>query len=149
MRAADTLTVTDPAADQPVVCHRLAVPVTATDADSRFTTVAIRFPRSITDDEAEVAAGLFGYAWAQHGAARRTGSVDDYPVVWHDPRTMVVTAPMILRPERSRTRAEATADLFRDFLTYLTEGSPVRRDGTRLVPALDVDVTRVELFVSP
>ncbi|MDN5894441.1 MAG: hypothetical protein L0H93_10490 [Nocardioides sp.] len=114
-----------------------------------FDVVAVRFPRELDDDEADTAAGLFGYSWAQHGAARHTGDIGDQPIVWLDLTTMVVSAPMSRRPEKTRTRAQATADLFGDFLAYLTEGSPVRKTGDRLVnPLANVDPGQVELFIA-
>lgn len=112
-----------------------------------FTVVSVTFARDLTDDEAETAAGLFGYAWAQHGAATHTGRIaDTVPVVWPTSRQMVVSARMRDRPQRTRTRAGASHALFSDFARYVREGTPERkRLGGRLVGALGIAVEAIHV----
>lgn len=145
---ANRLRVYDPSSGLPVTLDLLPDPNCLSDQHARFTTVAVEFPRPLNDTAAETAAALFGYAWSQHGAARRTGDVADAPVLWINDQTMVVTARMVDRPERTRSRTEATRDLFTTFLDYLTTGSPLRKDGERLVPPLGVDPATVRVYVS-
>lgn len=54
----------------------------------------------------------------------------------HD-TTVVFDADIRLRRMRTRTRDEATRALAAQVLTYYAEGSPVRRDGVRLVARTD------------
>lgn len=141
-----TIIITDPSSFEPREVRRWDP-----GRHDDFTVVAVRFPRPLDDDEADIAAGLFGYSWAKNGAAAVTGDVASRPIVWPDYTTMVVSAPMdFRRPERTRTRAQATSDLFTDFLTYISNGTPVRkRAGGRLVEALpNVDPTTVEVFIA-
>lgn len=113
-----------------------------------FGVVAIVFPRALDDEEeADTAAGLFGYAWAVHGAPRHTGTAADRLIVWPQPHIMVAATPWERRPERSRTRAQAARDLLADLHRFVQQGTPQRRDGTRLVaPVPNIDPADIRLF---
>lgn len=141
-----TVNVVDPAGATSTVCRRIYLPPAGGDVapeQARFDVVAIWFPTGLDEDDAETAAGLFGYAWTQHGSAVASGHVSDHPVHWPlsdvGRDLMVVHADMGRRRNRSRTPQQATSDLFHTFLRYLTDGTPRRADGGRLIEPLFVD----------
>lgn len=111
----------------------------ASSANHRFTRLAVAFSRPLSDDEAEQAAGIAGYAWTVYGAAQHSGNVGDSIVDWDESgQVMFITTRMDLRPELTRSRSEATEGLVAALVKFLSEGTPQRKrhDNTRLIDAV-------------
>lgn len=73
---------------------------------------------------------IVGYAWTKH--MRGAPPIADGRVSVHD-AVVVFDANVRQRTVRSRTRTQATLDLIGDLRTFYPEGSPIRRDGNRLI----------------
>lgn len=87
------------------------------------------------DDEADAVAAAFGYAWQVNADPNRTGDFDDRARVWSvDWTCLLADVDMGARRNVHRSTPEAFADFVCATVKYLTEGSPERRDGTRLFP---------------
>lgn len=90
----------------------------------------------VDEDFADAVMGAFGYAWKVHGDPTRTGLWEEGRVLWSaDGLTFSAPCDLTSRRSVSRTPGEAMSDLVNDALTYLFEGAPQRRDGTRLFEA--------------
>ena len=104
-----------------------------------FDQLAIRLTSPLPDAEmdeggrCELVEGAVGYAWTIHGMPGTTGKVGDSLFVWPEADTLIVMADMASRPVRRRPLQRVLQDLVADVRRFVAEGSPARRDGTRLV----------------
>lgn len=97
---------------------------------SRYTRFGVVFDAEPDEDAVAYLAQVVGYAWPGNMAG--LPKIDDGRVSVHD-TTVVFDAEIRLRRNGTRTGAQATRDLALQVETYYPEGSPVRKDGTRLV----------------
>lgn len=124
--------------------HTQGMPVTLLDVSTvhlravgPVDTVALRFPRPLTEDEDLHLFGLIGYAWKVVNGGTTGVTFDDAPIRWIDDATVAFWAPMWRR--RGRTSPESSMRRFLDLIgTYCAEGTTERKDGTRLVEPLGV-----------
>ena len=110
-------------------------PLSASDVDfDGYTRFGVIYDDEPDEDAVAYLEQVVGYAWASNMAGVPT--IDEGRVSVHD-TTVVFDADIRLRRDRTRTREEATRALAAQVLTYYAEGSPVRRDGLRLVDRPD------------
>ncbi|CAG7636977.1 hypothetical protein SIM91_05280 [Rhodococcus opacus] len=95
-----------------------------------YTRFGITFDDEPDEDAVAYLEQVVGYAWP----ANMTGvpKIDEGRVSVHD-TTVVFDADIRLRRHKTRTSEDATRALAANVLTYYAEGSPVRKDGNRLV----------------
>lgn len=106
-------------------------PLSAPDVDfDRYTRFGVIFDDEPDEDAVTYLEQVVGYAWAANMAGVPT--IDEGRVSVHD-TTVVFDADIQLRRGKTRTREEATRALAAQVLTFYAEGSPVRKDGLRLV----------------
>lgn len=85
------------------------------------------------DDDADRVMGALGYAWRVHGDPKRTGPFTERSVLWSDDgATFTVDVDMSGRLARTRTAEAALAAFLSDAAVFMLNGSPERKDGTRL-----------------
>lgn len=94
------------------------------------------------EDAAAHIAALIAYAWRQHGGGQPLPDSPDSPPVfsWPRPNTIVAALPMWSRPSKRRTPEQATIQLIATVQDFCHGGTPVRRDGSRLIEKATVAV---------
>jgi hypothetical protein len=92
--------------------------------------LGVCFATSPDDEVVDYLEQVVGYAWTKH--MRGAPPTADGRVSVHD-SVVVFDANVRHRTNRTRSRTQATHDLIGDLRTLYREGSPIRRDGGRLI----------------
>lgn len=98
---------------------------------SRYTRFGVVFDAEPDEDAVTYLAQVVGYAWPGNMAG--VPKIEEGRVSVHDDTIVVFDARIRLRRNGTRAEVQATRDLASQVEEYYSVGSPVRKNGTRLV----------------
>lgn len=98
-----------------------------------FRQLSIRVSRPLTRTEEDQLMGHVGYVWRRHGGRARPDTYAD----WLSSFEVVVSLPAVLLPHWGPDTAVEFTDMLHN---QLADGSPIRKDATRLIDPMPAGI---------